>query len=376
MSEKFNIRWKEHYVHYNEFARITRVWNKFSSYSTYFLAAKRTRWIRQGKGEEVQPLTPETCPHRDIFMGMMSGIPIPAKGPKGGHAQFLQNAERSAAYFGKFKPQYYMYIGSGPEGTWTIEMCPDDPKGHWDQLAKQVTEVYRVQKYPILKGCSKFREGESKRGGENMHFNASDTSKKIIMDLISSVKDMCILHGICNDHGKINQGGLESRQTSASIVLSPRVSETASPSPASAVDNLSDHAWIAEGHLSARASTFESDWFADSARAAEGNVWLILNEETNEAVVEKGNVTREKELLRLCTNTNYAEILRIGQYIQTRPARNSSGTRCTPCGEADRPTRLIGGRVLRRISPGCTIQKNTFFGMEGCSGIDVKCWCG
>ena len=51
----------------------------------------------------------------------------------------------------------------------------------------------------------------------------------------------------------MNADDVESRQDSASIVHIPRVSV---------------HAWIAEGNLSARASTVESDWFANSARAA------------------------------------------------------------------------------------------------------------
>ena len=48
---------------------------------------------------------PETCIHRIIFMGMMNEIPI-SKGTKGGHALFLQDAERNAAYFRQLKPGY------------------------------------------------------------------------------------------------------------------------------------------------------------------------------------------------------------------------------------------------------------------------------
>ena len=122
----------------------------------------------------------------------------------------------------------------------------------------------------------------------------------MIMDLSSSANHICTLYGICDYLGQINKDDLESRQASASIVrLARRVSETASPSRASAADNLSDNAWIAEGHVSARASTVDSDWFADSARAAEGKLLLISNTETTEAIVEKSNVTRDKELARL-----------------------------------------------------------------------------
>ena len=46
--------------------------------------------------------------------------------------------------------------------------------------------------------------------------------------------------------------------------------------------------------------------FANSARAAEGNLWLNPNKETTDAVVKRANVLRDKELVRLCRNADYA----------------------------------------------------------------------
>ena len=83
-----------------------------------------------------------------VLIGMMNEIPISSKEPKGGKALFLQDAERNAAYFARFKPGYFMYISPGSEKTWNFEKYPDDPKGKWDELAKQVTDVYLVQKHP------------------------------------------------------------------------------------------------------------------------------------------------------------------------------------------------------------------------------------
>ena len=57
--------------------------------------------------------------------------------------------------------------------------------------------------------------------------------KKMTMDLISSANDIFVLY----------------------------ISETASLSRASAADNLSGCAWIAEGYLSARDSTVEKNLF-------------------------------------------------------------------------------------------------------------------
>ena len=59
----------------------------------------------------------------------------------------------------------------------TLKKHPDKPKGKWDELAKQVTNVYLAQKHPILEGCMNFQKGELKKGGAKMHFNAADSSK-------------------------------------------------------------------------------------------------------------------------------------------------------------------------------------------------------
>ena len=60
----------------------------------------------------------------------------------------------------------------------TLKKYPDDPEEKWDELAKQVTDVYLVQKHPILKGCINFQQGELKKGGAKMQFHADDSSVK------------------------------------------------------------------------------------------------------------------------------------------------------------------------------------------------------
>ena len=301
---KFTERWKEHLEQYRESARmidgdkVQFVFHTSLGRKTNEIVREIDEWIRQGQGEYGHRVTPETCPHRVIFMGMMTEVPISPQGPKEGNAQFLQDAEINAAYFGKFEPGYFMYIGSGSEGTWEFEQYPENPKGRWDELARQVTEVYLVQNIQLWKGAeTSQKKRELKWDGANMHFNASEASKKMIMELISSANDICILYGICNYLGKRQTDDLESRQDSTSIVLTPRVSETASLSRASAAGNLSDYLRIAEGHLSARASTGKSDVFATSARAA-GNFGLIPKRETTEAVDEE---SERKKRQRTCS---------------------------------------------------------------------------
>ena len=65
--------------------------------------------------------TPETYLHRNNFNGIINEIAISSKGPKGSNALFLQDAERNAAYVGKLKPGYLMYIGPGSKETWKFE---------------------------------------------------------------------------------------------------------------------------------------------------------------------------------------------------------------------------------------------------------------
>ena len=44
--------------------------------------------------------------------------------------------KRSAAYFDRFKPRYFMYVGPGSEETWCFENYVDDQKGKWNELTK------------------------------------------------------------------------------------------------------------------------------------------------------------------------------------------------------------------------------------------------
>ena len=58
--------------------------------------------------------------------------------------------------------------------------------------------------------CINFKNGELKKRGANMHFNADNSHVKMMMDRISSANDFCIVFGICDYLGKINEIDLES----------------------------------------------------------------------------------------------------------------------------------------------------------------------
>ena len=90
--------------------------NSFLSFKN-FLVPRRARLCSKSMNgfdrvneRDGQQFTPETCFHRVISMGMINEIPISSQGPKGSNMQFLQDAERNAANFGKIKPRYFILL--------------------------------------------------------------------------------------------------------------------------------------------------------------------------------------------------------------------------------------------------------------------------
>ena len=93
---------------------------RFSLYSHIFWGAKSNGITieiddRIGNRSRDDGEHQETYPHRIIFMGMMNEIPMSSEGLAIVEAQLVQDAERSADYFGKFRPAYFMHTGPGSE---------------------------------------------------------------------------------------------------------------------------------------------------------------------------------------------------------------------------------------------------------------------
>ena len=244
---KFTKRWNDCLEQYRKSARrIDREQIQFVFH--IFLAQRRTRRCARLMTVR-QHVTPETCPHRVLIIGMMHAIPISSQGPKEGTALFLQDAERNAACFEKFKPGYFMYIGPGSEKTCCFEKYFDD--------TKKENEMNWQNKHPILKGCINFRKGKLKKVCQNIHFDASDPSIKVMMDFTSSANDMYIVFRICDCLGNFQEIDLGSRRNTASVVLTPRISVTINLSGRYAANNFSCFASAAERTLIARASYFD-----------------------------------------------------------------------------------------------------------------------
>ena len=200
------------------------------------------------------------------------------------------------------------------------------------------------------------------------------------MDLISSASDFCIVFGICDYLGENNEIDLESRRNTASVVISPRVSENVTqprPQP-HAAENVSSRAQIAGGNQLARASPLENTWHAYGARStAERNFLLSPNQQTRKIVVERANEETDEELYRLCKIADDAEILKIGEFPSNKACTKQRwiGLHSIPCGEADRPTSVEGGGILQGIFSGSRmrpIKEIHIFNKEGSECIDLK----
>ena len=172
-----------------------------------------------------------------------------------------------------------------------------------------------------------------------------------MMELISSANDICIVFGMCACLGKINEIDMESQRNTASVVLTPRVSKnvTLFRPRLYAADNFSSCALIAEvNFLLSKGITF-GEYLACIQREIDGRGKALATTETT----NKKDVCRKserKDRRRTCSTkfADHADILKIGELFQTRLARNSAGLLSIPCGKADRPTSVEGGRTLTK----------------------------
>ena len=156
-------------------------------------------WIRRGQGEDGQHRTPETCHHRDLFIGMMNGIPISSKEPKGGKAPLLQDADRNAGYFARFKPPDTSFnIGPASGNTCNLEKWSRWPKRtgmNWQSKLRTCILYRSIQSWKDVPNS----RGELKKGGAHMHVHADDSSVKMMMDPTSSANDIGVFFGILWD---------------------------------------------------------------------------------------------------------------------------------------------------------------------------------
>ena len=131
-----------------------------------------------------QNVLPETCPLRVIIREMINENPIASQLNPGDEAKFLRLAEDNGAYFGRFRPGYFMNIGPTSDEAWNFGKYVNSPSGRCEWLARGTVEVYEESEFPIFTGTHHFLQSELQQGGQNMHFTASDLSHKALVKLI------------------------------------------------------------------------------------------------------------------------------------------------------------------------------------------------
>ena len=189
------------------------------------------------------------------------------------------------------------------------------------------------------------------KNSKNIHFNAGAASQTMIMDLISSANDVSVwFTEFVLVLDTWNRTTL-CRQDSAPMVLT-----SCRNLPICLEHLLQTTSQIMLG-LQRETSQHEHQQLKVTCqqqvqRATSSN---IPRERHPPKQLSKRQVVNDKGFVRLCNVGNYADILKIGQCLQTRPSGNSLGKFCTPCGELDRPTNSKGWCILRRIRPGSKI---------------------
>ena len=140
---KFNRKWDEHLEQCRESARridgeqIQHRFHTFTGCKKNEIVLQIDEWIRQRRGEYGQLL----CFSRNLpsstylhgnderkFRFLQRNSDFFKKTERGALRCFLQDGERNAAYFGKFKPRYSMYIGPSIRRDVKFEKYPDKPE--------------------------------------------------------------------------------------------------------------------------------------------------------------------------------------------------------------------------------------------------------
>ena len=305
--------------------------------STFFLAETRTiscSRLMNGFDKVNEKMDTvvlqKTFLHRVLLMEMMNEIPISSQGPKGGKARILQDAERNAAYFGKFKPRYFIVQVLKRLGTLKSVQVTTKKMG-WTGEASygcvsctEASNPERMYEFPE----SRIEKKRWKHA----------CSMKMMLDLISWANDFCGGFGICDYLGKINEINLESRQHAASVVLTPRVSETVTLSRLYAADKFLKLCSDGGGKPLSKSITFW-EYLACRQRRIDGRGKPPA---MSESTIKKGSFRKSQRNDRWWTHSTVLNCrLRRNpedRWIPSdRPARNSAGIQQTlrRSGQAD-----------------------------------------
>ena len=352
---KFTERWKEHLEYYKETAK--RIDGKHIQFKFHIVPGTKTnesiqnRWMDSTRSRRRwTTLHCRNLPSSSKIHGDDErNFHVLHQDRKEVTRNFCKMQGENAACLGKFKPGILHVFWSRFTRDMEFWKIHRQPKRKMGRISKSSHGCFSCTKQSRPeKEARAHQKGELQREDRNMHFNAgaciAEDDKR--SSLVQPVTSVCFAEFVIILN-RYNSTILKVPKIRLRLLSLQEIRNTASLSRASVADDLSDYASLPEGHLSTRTSTVESDLSATSAQAVEGNLWQITHEASTEAVVEKANVARDKELVRLCNVADYAETLKIGQCLQARPNRNSFGKFCNPCGDVDRPTNSKCGCILQ-----------------------------
>ena len=303
---------------------------RFISYSAYFLAKRRTRsCVRLMNGfDKVMEKMNNTSLQKPVLIEFSpwrwwTKFRFLQRNRKQVKRHFCKTRKENGAYFGKFKPGYFMYIDPGLEKTSNFEKYPYDQQGKWNELEKSwygcvccadASNPESMYQFPERRIEARWRKRSLRRQWSicKNHDGSHQLSQRLrygFRNLWSSWKDY-LDRPMKVDEIRLQLFSFqESRRTSVCLELLQLTISQVTPSQR-------------RGNLLARASPFEHTWQAGSERSmVEGNFPLVPNQQTRKAVVEKANEKTDKELVRLCKILDYAEIRKIGRILSNKACK-------------------------------------------------------
>ena len=108
----------------------------------------------------------------------------------------LSNKQRMFRdYAARFRPGYCLFLGPGPDKTWTNEKCEAArPEVNWDtKILADSSEIQRTLTQSFLAPLVLIRKpSNTKKGRESIHFNVSLATVSMICKLTESVNHVLL----------------------------------------------------------------------------------------------------------------------------------------------------------------------------------------
>ena len=247
-----------------------------------------------------------------------------SKGLKEGITLFRQHIGKKCSLFQQFESQIlYVHRSRFSKDWWilrSIAMTQKDNGMDWQDKLRMCIVYRSIQSWQDV---SITGEEVLKNYCEQHALRRRwHTFIKMMMGLIRSAKDICVVFGICDDLGKVDEIYFERQRYTAKVVFLLQESRRVSIILRQyAADHLSSYASTGEGNFLANTSSFENvlECRLWKILMAEGNFWLFPNHENSCGSCRKSEGTyRQKNLLDCATLHITQKSRRSVKFFQTR----------------------------------------------------------